>query len=82
MILDNHSPFIFLPGLIKLLDSLDRESETQYEINVGIRDLDNDTVPDPPQTEKQCCAGGYQYSGKNESLLVLVLSLRRHILGN
>lgn len=47
MILDNHSPFIFLSGMKKLLDSLDRESETQYKIDVRIRDLDNDAVPDP-----------------------------------
>ncbi|CAM9896381.1 unnamed protein product [Rangifer tarandus platyrhynchus] len=33
-------------GMIKLLDALDRESETQYKINVRIRDLDNDAVPD------------------------------------
>ena len=47
MILDNHSPFIFLSGMKKLLDPLDRESETQYKIDVRIRNLDNDTVPDP-----------------------------------
>uniref|UniRef100_A0A286XG17 Cadherin domain-containing protein n=1 Tax=Cavia porcellus TaxID=10141 RepID=A0A286XG17_CAVPO len=34
-------------GMIKLLDSLDRESELQYRIVVRITDLDNDAVPDP-----------------------------------
>ena len=33
--------------MIKLLDPLDRESETQYKIDVRIRNLDNDAVPDP-----------------------------------
>lgn len=33
--------------MIKLLDSLDRESELQYRIVVRITDLDNDAVPDP-----------------------------------
>ncbi|XP_005377253.1 PREDICTED: protocadherin Fat 2 isoform X2 [Chinchilla lanigera] len=34
-------------GMIKLLDSLDRETESQYKIVVRITDLDNDAVPDP-----------------------------------
>ncbi|KAM5303185.1 cadherin-related family member 4-like isoform 2-T3 [Glossophaga mutica] len=34
-------------GVIKLLDSLDREIESQYKIVVRITDLDNDAVPDP-----------------------------------
>ncbi|KAM7120548.1 cadherin-related family member 3-like isoform 2-T2 [Molossus nigricans] len=34
-------------GMIKLLGSLDRETESQYKIVVRITDLDNDAVPDP-----------------------------------
>ncbi|XP_047418076.1 cadherin EGF LAG seven-pass G-type receptor 2-like [Sciurus carolinensis] len=34
-------------GMIKLLGSLDREVESQYQITVRIADLDNDVVPDP-----------------------------------
>nr|XP_012634942.1 cadherin-23 [Microcebus murinus] len=34
-------------GMIKLLDSLDRETESQYKISVRITDLDNDAIPDP-----------------------------------
>ncbi|KAM5236432.1 cadherin-related family member 4-like [Ctenodactylus gundi] len=34
-------------GVIKLLDSLDRETESQYKIAVRITDWDNDAVPDP-----------------------------------
>ncbi|XP_035866586.1 protocadherin Fat 2-like isoform X5 [Phyllostomus discolor] len=34
-------------GVIKLLDSPDREIESQYKILVRITDLDNDAVPDP-----------------------------------
>ncbi|KAM6152003.1 cadherin EGF LAG seven-pass G-type receptor 1-like [Erethizon dorsatum] len=33
-------------GMIKLLDSLDRETESWYKIVVRITDLDNDAVPD------------------------------------
>lgn len=33
--------------MIKLLDSLDREIESQYKIVVRVTDLDNDAVPDP-----------------------------------
>ncbi|XP_066210314.1 cadherin-related family member 3-like isoform X5 [Saccopteryx leptura] len=34
-------------GMIKLLDSLDREIEAKYKIVVRITDLDNDALPDP-----------------------------------
>ncbi|XP_032131510.1 desmocollin-2-like [Sapajus apella] len=34
-------------GVIKLLDSLDREIESQYKISVRVTDLDNDAIPDP-----------------------------------
>ncbi|XP_017739468.1 PREDICTED: desmocollin-2-like [Rhinopithecus bieti] len=34
-------------GVIKLLDSLDRETESQYKIAVKVTDLDNDAIPDP-----------------------------------
>ncbi|KAM9216308.1 LOW QUALITY PROTEIN: cadherin-related family member 3-like [Dugong dugon] len=34
-------------GMIKLLNSLDREVEPQYKIAVRITDLDNDAIPDP-----------------------------------
>ncbi|XP_057360439.1 cadherin-related family member 3-like isoform X2 [Manis pentadactyla] len=34
-------------GMIKLLESLDRETESQYKITVRITDFDNDAVPDP-----------------------------------
>uniref|UniRef100_A0A8C5KS29 Cadherin related family member 17 n=1 Tax=Jaculus jaculus TaxID=51337 RepID=A0A8C5KS29_JACJA len=34
-------------GVIKLLDSLDREAESQYKIAVQVTDLDNDALPDP-----------------------------------
>ncbi|XP_077652556.1 cadherin-related family member 4-like [Urocitellus parryii] len=34
-------------GMIKLLDSLDREVESQHKITVRIADLDNDAIPDP-----------------------------------
>ncbi|KAI5946616.1 Cadherin-related family member 3 [Manis javanica] len=34
-------------GMIKLLESLDRETESQYKIAVRITDFDNDAVPDP-----------------------------------
>ncbi|XP_072864760.1 desmocollin-2-like [Chlorocebus sabaeus] len=34
-------------GVIKLLDSLDREIESQYKIAVKVTDLDNDAIPDP-----------------------------------
>ncbi|XP_051704844.2 cadherin-related family member 4 isoform X1 [Oryctolagus cuniculus] len=34
-------------GMIKLLDSLDREMQSQYKIAVRVTDLDNDALPDP-----------------------------------
>ncbi|XP_021109650.1 cadherin-related family member 4 isoform X2 [Heterocephalus glaber] len=34
-------------GMIKLLESLDRETESQYKIVVRITDMDNDAAPDP-----------------------------------
>lgn len=33
--------------MIKLLNSLDREVESQYKIVVRITDMDNDAIPDP-----------------------------------
>ncbi|XP_035866588.1 cadherin-23-like isoform X7 [Phyllostomus discolor] len=42
---DEGSPV--LSRVIKLLDSPDREIESQYKILVRITDLDNDAVPDP-----------------------------------
>jgi hypothetical protein len=33
--------------MIRLLDSLDREAESQHKIAVRITDLDNDAAPDP-----------------------------------
>lgn len=33
--------------MIKLLDSLDREVESQFKIVMRITDVGNDTVPDP-----------------------------------
>ncbi|XP_058513422.1 cadherin-related family member 4-like [Ochotona princeps] len=34
-------------GMIKLLDSLDREMQSQYKLTVTVTDLDNDALPDP-----------------------------------
>ncbi|KAI5137520.1 Cadherin Egf Lag Seven-Pass G-Type Receptor 2 [Manis pentadactyla] len=42
---DEGSPV--LSRMIKLLESLDRETESQYKIAVRITDFDNDAVPDP-----------------------------------
>lgn len=37
----------FVLGMIKLLNSLDREAVSQYKIAVRITDVANDALPDP-----------------------------------
>lgn len=38
---------VSMPGIIKVLNMLDRESESQYFLWVKAIDLDNDIEPDP-----------------------------------
>ncbi|XP_068962613.1 cadherin-related family member 4-like [Petaurus breviceps papuanus] len=47
--LGTHSKFYIKPktGMIKLLDSLDREIQAQYKLVVRVTDMDNDIEPDP-----------------------------------
>ncbi|XP_074050138.1 cadherin-related family member 4-like isoform X2 [Macrotis lagotis] len=47
--LGTHSKFYIEPntGMIKLLDSLDREVQAQYKLTVRVTDINNDIEPDP-----------------------------------
>lgn len=66
--------------MIKLLESLDRETESQYKIAVRITDFDNDAVPDPLRQRSGTAQVTVNVLVRTNQFLML-LCLIRFILG-